>query len=313
MLPAAQLGGRPVGTPLAGERVVLFRDHQGRAHALIDRCPHRGVALSLGRVSGQGELECPFHGWTFAGDGACTRAPWNPQARCETLGATPLPLRERGGLLWVYTAPGLEAPTEPHVPDTLVREDLKVFLHAEEWACHWTRAQENMLDFPHLPFVHGRTIGAGLRRLLAAKPTLAITSEVQPTTAGLTFITHTGEPEPSRLDWLQPNGMELFISARPLLRMNVYCVPLEAKRTRMILCAARSFGRYNPIFDVLDRFNLRILREDRAVVESSDPPEVPPPAQERSVASDKATLRFRQWYLSELKGRSAPARPALAG
>ncbi len=28
--------------------------------ALIDRCPHRGVALSRGRVTEKGTLECPF-------------------------------------------------------------------------------------------------------------------------------------------------------------------------------------------------------------------------------------------------------------
>ena len=39
-----------VGMSIASTPVVLFRDAQGRARGLVDRCPHRGVALSLGKV-----------------------------------------------------------------------------------------------------------------------------------------------------------------------------------------------------------------------------------------------------------------------
>ena len=96
------IAGKPLAMKVAGERVVFFRDANGKAAALIDRCPHRGVALSLGRVD-RGEIECPFHGWRFDGVGRNCRVPWNPDARRERLGAISLPVREAGGLLWLFT------------------------------------------------------------------------------------------------------------------------------------------------------------------------------------------------------------------
>jgi phenylpropionate dioxygenase-like ring-hydroxylating dioxygenase large terminal subunit len=51
----------------------------------------------------------------------------------------------------------------------------------------------------------------------------------------------------------------------------------------------------------VDLFNKRILREDQAVVESSDPVEAPPVSEERSVATDRTTLAFRRWYLEHKK------------
>jgi phenylpropionate dioxygenase-like ring-hydroxylating dioxygenase large terminal subunit len=111
-----RLGHRPVRVTVAGEPVALFRGASGKVGALIDRCPHRGVALSLGRVAADGTLECPFHGWRFDTSGANRAVPLNPQARCETLGAAALPVREIGDLIWVYTRPNATAPPEPVSP-----------------------------------------------------------------------------------------------------------------------------------------------------------------------------------------------------
>ena len=73
----------------------------------------------------------------------------------------------------------------------------------------------------------------------------------------------------------------------------------------MIVAGARSFATL-PWLDVFfNRSNRRIVEEDRAVVESSWPMEVPPPAEEVSVRTDRATLQFRRYYLRDLRGRSA--------
>lgn len=49
-------------------RLVLWCDGAGDWHAFEDKCPHRGVALSEGRIEA-GQLQCSYHGWLF--DGAC--------------------------------------------------------------------------------------------------------------------------------------------------------------------------------------------------------------------------------------------------
>ena len=57
LIEARTVSQRPMRLVLAGEPVVLFRGANDAIGALIDRCPHRGVALSLGQVGPDGCLE----------------------------------------------------------------------------------------------------------------------------------------------------------------------------------------------------------------------------------------------------------------
>lgn len=309
---ATRLRKKPVPVRLAGERLVLFRDESGRARALIDRCPHRGVALSLGRIvrepGGKACLECPFHGWQFAGNGACEHVPLNPDAKRDLLAATPLPTREVGGYIWVYTAPGNEAPVEPNLSEIATDPAFMRSHLVTEWRCHWTRAMENMLDTPHLPYVHRRTIGAGLRRAMRRDSRMEMTFTPSPS-GGTIRSSLDGGLDQGRLEFLKPNSMVLHIPIPGRrLQLQVHCVPLSQNETRMMVVTGRDFGRYNPLLRLFDQTNRIIVAEDRAVVESSDPAEVPPPAQERSVASDRPTLAFRRYYFDELRpsGQSPP-------
>ena len=314
---ASEVGRQPHGLTLAGERVVLFRDGRGGLSALKDQCPHRGVKLSLGTVGADGCLECPFHGWRFAGNGACEHVPLNalPAPKRQYLGATAYAVRERGGLIWLHTRPGAEAPDEPYVPEALEKPGVHVWLYAETWKAHWTRAMENMLDSPHLPFVHRRTIGGALRRRMREDSRMEV--ELEPTPTGFrTRSSMDGVPPEGSLDWLRPNGMRLNIPIPGrLMQLHMWCVAVDAEHTRMILASARDFVRMQPLAGLVDRYNKRILNEDRALVESSHPREAPPVSEERSVATDRATLAFRRWYHERKKqavGEPAPATP-LAG
>ena len=124
-----RIGRKPVRVVIANEPLVLFRDGRGGLGALLDRCPHRGVALSLGRVVADGTLECPFHGWRFDVAGANRAVPLNPEARCETLGAMAIPVREIGDLVWVYTHPKAMDVPEPVVPESSDRSDAYAHLY----------------------------------------------------------------------------------------------------------------------------------------------------------------------------------------
>jgi phenylpropionate dioxygenase-like ring-hydroxylating dioxygenase large terminal subunit len=301
----------PLAVQLAGEPVVLFRTG-GRIAALLDRCPHRGVKLSLGRVTPDGHLECPFHGWSFAGDGACADVPLSnlrPEQR-DRLAARALPVREIGGLVWARTSLG-PAPDEPDVPEALQGDGWARWIHAETWSTHWTRAMENMLDFPHVPFVHRTTIGRGL----AAKrrPDSVLRVRLQPTPFGGKIEGDFDGQPLGGLDWRRPNGMVLYLSDKPnrRFRQHVYCVPVGPTTTRMIVVSARDFARRNPFLRLFDEANRFILLQDRRVVESSQPAEVPHPSEEKSVANDGPTLAFRRFYLDTLraKGDQAPLVP----
>ena len=300
-----KLGVRPLRVVVAGEPIVLFRNDQGRVGALIDRCPHRGVALSLGQVLEDGTLECPFHGWRFDATGANRHVPLNPEARCENLSAAALPALEIGDLIWVYTRPDARSVPAPTVPEGLTDPGLARTYIERDWACHWTRAMENMVDSPHLPFIHRRTIGRPYRRRMTPTSRMDIRWE-DTDFGGRAWASLDGEESGGWLEFHRPNIMALHIPIPGrTLRLHAIVMPTEPGRTRLTVVAARGFlkpGLFDPLFR---RTTARIADEDRAVVESSGSKEVPLAGEERSVGSDRATLQFRRYYDTELRGRAA--------
>lgn len=298
---------KPLRIVLAGEPLVLFRSPSGAVSALIDRCPHRGVALSLGSVGADGCIECPFHGWRFDGAGQNRHVPLNPDAKRELLGAIPIPARQLGEMIWVYTAPGAAAPSEPSPPEGMVAPGLARIYLERAWSCHWTRAMENMLDSPHLPFVHRATIGKALRRRMNPSSRMDI-DWTETAHGGIARAVLDGVDGGAFLEYHKPNIMALHIPIPGRhFRFHALVIPVDQHTTRMVLAGSRDFARA-PFMNVFFSLtNLRILNEDRAVVESSQPAEIPPPGQERSVRTDQATLAFRKYYFEVLRPSRAGA------
>jgi phenylpropionate dioxygenase-like ring-hydroxylating dioxygenase large terminal subunit len=204
-------------------------------------------------------------------------------------------------LLWLHT--GAATATEPDPGETLLRPDLVSVVQTVLWQTHWTRAMENMLDMPHLPFVHRRSIGRGM----AGEGTERMDVRWTETPRGGCIENVTpGRERQTRLGFLYPNAMELTIDPPGrTLRIVAVCLPEAPNTTRMILVTYRSFAKAR-VLDPLFRFaNRRIAREDQAILESSDPVEVPPAGQENSVRTDAPTLAFRKLYFERLKGSAA--------
>lgn len=59
---------KPLAVDIGDQPVVLWRDKQGIARALEDRCPHRRAPLSLGCIRDNGWIQCGYHGWSYEGD-----------------------------------------------------------------------------------------------------------------------------------------------------------------------------------------------------------------------------------------------------
>ncbi len=185
------LGARPVPSTLHGVALVLFRDADGAARALEDRCPHRNAPLSAGQVRG-GALECAYHGWRFDGAGACLAAPGlsaPPASRAAQ--ATSYACLEQDGYVWVASRPGATPsappPRFPHAGApgyTTVRRELTV-------RATLLRAAENVLDVPHTAFLHG-----GLFRARGAPPELEV---VVRRWADRCEAEYLGEPRPGGL------------------------------------------------------------------------------------------------------------------
>jgi phenylpropionate dioxygenase-like ring-hydroxylating dioxygenase large terminal subunit len=146
---AHECGARPLARSLLGTPLVVFRGHAGPA-VLIDRCPHRNMPLSTGRVE-RGRIVCPYHGWQFDSEGACVAVPGSDCV--PEVGARPLPVRVAAGLVWTCLA---DAPPEfSSLPATLEDPDLDRFW----WPLAASQARvldaiENLLDPAHPHFLH---------------------------------------------------------------------------------------------------------------------------------------------------------------
>src|SRR5258708_22233236 len=118
---------RRVGFTVLGEALAAGRDAAGKPCVVRDRCPHRSVRLSAGRVLG-GELQCILHGLRFDGAGQCTLIPWETDQTREGRrpGVQAYPAAELGGDGWGYLwGPGAlpPPPLESAGPGGLTRPD----------------------------------------------------------------------------------------------------------------------------------------------------------------------------------------------
>ena len=103
----------PIKVTILGENFVAFRDTQGRIGFLDELCPHRGASLVLGRVEDCG-IRCLYHGWKYAVDGTIMETPNLTGSRfTERVKHGSYPVKESGGLGWVYLGPPDTAPPFP--------------------------------------------------------------------------------------------------------------------------------------------------------------------------------------------------------
>jgi phenylpropionate dioxygenase-like ring-hydroxylating dioxygenase large terminal subunit len=141
---------------LFGEPIMLFREG-GTIHALQDRCPHRGIPLSLGKQEFPGTFTCRYHGWTFelaSGElvAALTDGPDSPI--CGKARVRRLPVTERAGIVWLFNGEGEPPPVESHIPVEMLRPDAVIEGRITVRAGDWRYGAENGFDEGHGKYLH---------------------------------------------------------------------------------------------------------------------------------------------------------------
>lgn len=158
---------RPTRFTLLDQAVVIWWDPQSSTwRVFADQCPHRLAPLSEGRINEAGNLECPYHGWAFAGSGVCEQIPQQAldgQAhRSNRACVASMPTAVHQGLLFVY--PG-NAENAAQVPVPII-EPLEA--EPDGWVMLNTFRDlpydaltllENVLDASHIPYTHHQTVG----------------------------------------------------------------------------------------------------------------------------------------------------------
>ena len=156
---AEDLGRDLLARTICKDPVVLFRTAGGLPAALTDRCCHRSLPLSLGRLIGD-RLQCGYHGLEFDATGACVAVPG--QSRIPPGAAVKAyPVVERDLFIWIWMGdPALADPAA--IPDYHWNSDpdWPAVGGAAEVKCHYMLSIDNLLDLTHLPYVHASTLGA---------------------------------------------------------------------------------------------------------------------------------------------------------
>lgn len=144
-------GGALLSRRLLGEPVLLFRDGEGKVAAIADRCPHRFVPLSMGRLA-EGQVRCGYHGLGFDRSGKCVHNPHGPTAG---LAVRAWPISEQAGLLWIWMGDPDRA-ADTGIPafeqvDPASHHIRHGYLHGR---AHYELMTDNILDLSHIEFLH---------------------------------------------------------------------------------------------------------------------------------------------------------------
>lgn len=150
---------QPIARTIAGRPLALYRTKAGRPVALADACWHRLAPLSLGKLIGEDEIQCPYHGVRFNAAGRCTGMPAQETINPSAV-VTSFPAVERYRYIWVWLGDA-ELADPATIPDMFQ-------LDSKDWAgdgrtihapCNYQLVLDNLMDLTHEEFVHTSSIG----------------------------------------------------------------------------------------------------------------------------------------------------------
>jgi phenylpropionate dioxygenase-like ring-hydroxylating dioxygenase large terminal subunit len=285
VMDSAQVRDKPVGVVRMGEQLVFWRDGSGKVSCLLDKCVHRGVQLSKGKVLGD-HIQCPFHGLEYDSSGSVTVIPANGKntAVPERFRVLSYPVYEAHSFIWIWWGEKPPKNLKPPRFFTDIDDSLSYSRTYDHWNAHYSRVIENQLDAAHLPFVHYNTIGRGNRTIVDG-PLLRwldgdmfyvfVHNRVDDGTPPLK-PEQMPTPDPVKdfkLEFIFPNLWQNYIGEK--VRVMVAFVPVDQENTILYLRFYQKFMRVPVLGKLITRistpFNLIITHQDRRVVVTQQP------------------------------------------
>ena len=155
-------------TEIAGKPILLTRDKDGKAHAFLNACRHRGVKLAEGCGHAAG-FTCPYHGWTYASDGKLLSVPSRAsfeESQLKDRNLIALPTAEDIGLILVHPQPDGHLDFDEffgEMKDVLASFNFENIRLISEYRgpaqINWKHAVDGGLEGYHVPFLHTTTVG----------------------------------------------------------------------------------------------------------------------------------------------------------
>lgn len=150
-----------------GRSVLLTRDEQGKAHAFLNYCRHRGAEPARGCGNARA-FSCPYHAWRYDARGRLIGMPLRERydgLDVTQLGLIELPSQERHGFIWVVMTPGHPIDVSAHLGPldaelAALGVDKMTYYNAlphERLEANWKTVAEGLLEGLHVPHVHPGT------------------------------------------------------------------------------------------------------------------------------------------------------------
>jgi phthalate 4,5-dioxygenase len=144
----------PIRVKILSERLIAFRDSEGRYGLIDEFCAHRGVSLWFGRVEERG-LRCAYHGWKYDVTGQCVEVPSEPENSnfSSKVKLTSYPLVKVGDILWTHMGDPDQRPALPEFEFARVPPG-QTFTSKRWQESNWLQALEGGIDSSHVSWLH---------------------------------------------------------------------------------------------------------------------------------------------------------------
>ena len=268
---------------LLGEEIVVARFPKGLL-AAQNSCPHKGMRLSRGCVRDH-ELRCPYHGWKFDREGACTNIPSLLQPlpdKQEQARLTTYAVKERYGMVWVK----LDADELAPLPDVPEFEDPRWSYSVADpmvFQAGFRREIENYLDMTHFAFAHSTSLGVAADAIV---PSMKITESADGFQMDAPFPSLASpEVQPGKLQQAHQRRQRCHLPNFTTIRQTFadgdervlvhIPSPNDVDRCTVFWALAISPGFRGPAPADQMAFAVRVLNEDRIMCENQVPREVP--------------------------------------
>ncbi len=312
--------GKLVRVELLGVGVVLARLN-GKITALRDLCRHFQARLSLGEIislDGEHAVMCPYHGWSYGGDGQCKRIPQLVEGRKIPSSARvdSYKVTTRYGLIWVCIAekPIFDVPDFPEWDDPSFRT--VIITEDEPSKTSSIRMIMGTLDDTHFPWVHQGILGsreepaAPEHRVWREGQYLVLQYDVeQPPSLASTDMSAEGAADMSKVairytDYVgMPNVIRLVKdsgSGRYVVWLAT--CPSAYNSTVNFWAFSRNYDMSPERDSIYEEFSAHVRSQDKPIIESQRPWLLPPFWSQIELPlgpADKPLMEFQKW-LEEL-------------
>ncbi|WP_017298635.1 aromatic ring-hydroxylating oxygenase subunit alpha [Nodosilinea nodulosa] len=313
VMPIADLADGPQSFTLLGEPLVLWLTAEREPAVLRDRCCHRSAKLSIGIVE-NGCVRCPYHGWSYNSDGACTKVPQldSGAAIPKTYRVDAYLCEERYGYAWVCLSDDPLLPL-PAIAEADVPENRLIPQFYEPWQCSGLRVMENSFDNAHFSIVHAESFGVteqpkpAKSEIVPLELGLKVTATVPvvnpPTQQKILNIPDSLTVREVESTWYAPFSRTLKITYPNGLMHLIFtaATPVSDRTSQIVQFCIRNDREADASAESIIAFDRQVVNEDKVVLESTDYDTPVDVSCEQHMSSDQPGIIMRRQLAALIK------------